>query len=95
MITINDNFYQRLAKKLLEAVDDKEFFNGSVELDGEDFYATLKTTLVIYRRKIEQQQTIITPIEKIVPVWWELSLSTEQGEQMSDFSWWDLRDYLP
>ena len=48
MISINPEIYQTFASLLLDAVDNKEFFNGTVDLDTEEFYSTLTCTLLIY-----------------------------------------------
>lgn len=46
MISINPEIYQTFASLLLDAVDNKEFFNGTVDLDTEEFYSTLTCTLL-------------------------------------------------
>jgi len=55
MFSIAPEIYQQVASALLEAIGDKEFFNGSVELDTDEFRSTLRTTLIIYRDKCTER----------------------------------------
>lgn len=88
MIAINPQTYQTLATLLLETVADKEFFNGSIDLDTEEFYSTLTCTLLIYPHPEPGLQ------DQIVPVWWEFHLRQPEGEVLTDFSWNELAKYL-
>lgn len=94
MTTITPTTYQQVAKLLLKAIDDRAFFNGTIEYDTEEFYSSFRATLIIYREKIEQQSVITEIITDIVPVWWEFSLHSERGDEMTDFSWRELAQYL-
>ncbi|GHU99199.1 hypothetical protein FACS1894159_02840 [Bacteroidia bacterium] len=93
MLSVSPEIYRAVADRLLRAIADKEFFNGSIEYDTEEFYSSLRTTLIIYRDKSSLHGGG-EPISDIVPVWWEFSLSQPQGEVDTDFSWRELKEYL-
>ena len=92
MVEIDSITYQNIAASLLEAIAGKDFFNGSVEYDTDEFYSSLKATLIVYRRKGENGEG--GRIEDIVPVWWEYIMHTARGEVDTCFSWKELRNYL-
>ena len=41
MISIDDQTYQAIAAQLRDELTGKEFFNGQLEYDTEEFYSTL------------------------------------------------------
>lgn len=88
MISINPEIYQTFASLLLDAVDNKEFFNGTVDFDTEEFYSTLTCTLLIYPNPEPGLQ------DHIVPIWWEFHLWQPEGEVLTDFDWNELAKYL-
>ncbi len=51
-------------------------------------------TLVIYRRTETLPEGIRRPISNVVPVWWELTTTTEGGNVPNDFSFGELKPYL-
>lgn len=75
------NFYW---KKIRE----KDFFNGTVEYDTDEFYSSLTCTLIICRAP----ETGI--ILSVLPVWWNYDIALIDGEQQSDFSWNTLNRFL-
>lgn len=94
MTTITPIIYRQVAELLFKAIDDRAFFNGTIEYDTDEFYSSFRATLIIYRQKIEQQSVITNIITDIVPVWWEFSLHSHRGEELTDFSWRELAQYL-
>lgn len=87
MIAINETTYSKLAKLLLERIEDENFFNGTVEYDTDEFYSALKCTLIICRNEDDK-------IMSVLPVWWEYVMNLEDGEQWNDFSWRDFDKHL-
>ena len=49
MITITKQIYEEIAELLLEKIREKDFFNGTVEYDTDEFYSSLTCTLIICR----------------------------------------------
>lgn len=100
MVSFNESMYKNLAQMLISAIGNGEFFNGSVEMDFEDFHSTLKTTLIIYREKECPDRSEVSSgpsdgrITDVIPVWWELSTTSVSGIINNDFSWRELRKYL-
>lgn len=47
MISIDDQTYQAIAAQLRDELTGKEFFNGQLEYDTEEFYSTLTCTLIL------------------------------------------------
>jgi len=92
MLSIDPPTYRAVAASVMQAIADKDFFNGSVEYDTDEFYSTLRMTLIVYRDR--EAPGCGGAIRNIVPVWWEFSLSQSGGEVDTDFSWRELREYL-
>jgi len=102
MLSIDPKTYRAIAASVAHAIADKKFFNGSVEYDTDEFYSTLRMTLIIYRDSDGRtcasadraDRACGHAIRNIIPVWWEFSLSQPGGEVDTDFSWRELVEYL-
>ena len=97
MININESIYQALAQQLLKEIGSGNYFNGRIEYDTEEFYATLRTTLIVYREPLDDPADTsrsATRITEIVPVWWEFDTVQAVGSVPNDFSWREFREYL-
>lgn len=94
MIEISTENYSALAARLKEAIGDQDYFNGSVELESEEFSARLVATLVIYRRTETVPEGVRRTVSNIVPVWWELATTDAEGDVPNDFSFGELKPYL-
>ncbi|MCL2560739.1 MAG: hypothetical protein FWE10_00235 [Rikenellaceae bacterium] len=93
----NDNDYRNIADRLLEAIGDSEFFNGTVEYETPEYDAQLRVTLIIYREPLFDPADPVHRAERIsaiVPVWWEYRLYDHFGEQPNDFSWREFKKHL-
>ena len=94
MIEICNETYRELAKRLRDAIGMADYFNGSVELENEEWSARLVVTLIIYRRTETVPEGIRKPISDTVPVWWELT-TTQNGQPVTnDFSFSELKPFL-
>ena len=98
MITVNEAIYRNIADLLLKSIEEKDFFNGTIEYDTEEFYSTLCCTLIVYREKAEKDSSAADetprPIRSIQPVWWEYHLYQQESERPNDFSWREFYPYL-
>lgn len=95
MIEISKNNYLALASILKEAIGGSDYFNGSVECETPEARLRLVATLIIYRRKETLPEgTVRRPVANIVPVWWELVSTCEEGVVANDFSFAELKPYL-
>lgn len=94
MMEISENIYSEISNRLLTAIEDTSFFNGTVEFSNEELYATLKCTLIIYRTRVEDPTGDFIAIRDIVPVWWEFEVAQERGTVLNDFSWREFRQYI-
>lgn len=94
MVTINEKIYTEMASKLLHAINETNFFSGTIEFDNEELYATLRCTLIVYRETIEDLTGNFSRIKDIVPVWWEMDTVQECGVVANDLEWRELKEYL-
>lgn len=76
---VTPEMYERLALKLMEAIEGKSFFNGRIEYDTDDFYSDLDCIMEIHKRKNGNLD--------IVAFKSEYHLSIAEGEMASDFKW--------
>lgn len=72
---------------MLTRIGCENFFNGTVEYDTDEFYSSLKCTLIICRGDDNK-------IISVLPVWWEYVMNFEDGEQWNDFSWREFDRFL-
>lgn len=94
MTEITQDIYSVLAERLLEKIGRANFFNGSVAAETEDGEFRLTATLIVYRENERAPDGDGETISGIVPVWWELSSRSEEGETRNDFSWNEIIKYL-
>lgn len=94
MIEISDGLYRLLAQRLMEQLSQTTYFNGSIEVDTDELYTTLRATLIVYRRAYEEPTGMIEKITDIVPVWWEYVTTDVHGEQTNDFSWCEFIEHM-
>lgn len=92
MIEFDSQNYRALADLLMKAIDQKDYFNGSVEYDTDEFYSTLTTTMIIYRNPEDAPQG--GRIADIVPIWWQFDIRQQHGAAENDFSWRELKKHL-
>ena len=95
MVTISPDIYREVAKELMRQVETLNFFNGTIEHDTEEYYSSLRCTLIISREKEKRIDGEGERITDIIPIWWEFSIYFSDGEAYNDFSWTELREYLP
>lgn len=94
MIEIGDDTYGKVAASLLEALGDGYYYNGSMDVDGVDFYSTFTATLIVYREpeRLPEGRTVQV-VSDVVPVWWEFATVVPgKGEVLNDFSFGRLKD---
>lgn len=94
MYTISSQLYDCTARNLLEAVDGRNYFSGSVDFNFGDIECRLTASLIIYRSKRSLPEGDVDVISDIVPVWWEFHTSNAEDEMLNDFSFGDLKRYL-
>ncbi len=92
MISISAETYAGIASRLLQVIEETDFFNGRIDCDGPQGYATLTCTLIVYRHPGPGPQ--VRTIEKIVPVWWDFSLFADGEIRATDFGWSGIVPYL-
>ncbi len=88
MIEINETIYKQIAALLLAEIGEKDYFNGTIEYDTEEFYSSLTCTLIICRDPESSE------ILSILPIWWDYDIALCDGVQLNDFSWTELDRYL-
>lgn len=85
-VEITPALYALAVEKLAEAIDDKQWFSGTVSIPHPEMECTLQTAVIVYR-----DGTSPADITDIVPVWWEFSTKIEGEECLNDFSFRYLR----
>lgn len=88
MIALNETSYKAIAEILLAKIEGQNLFNGVVEYDTEEFYSTLKCTLIICRDATTER------VLSILPVWWEYNIYMSDGEHLNDFCWAEFDQFL-
>lgn len=89
--SISTQLYREVADRLLEAIGDRHYFSGAVELtsaDGVD--CRLVTSCVVYRQRVSLPDGEGCAISSVIPVWWEFETACPAGRLDNDFSFRDL-----
>lgn len=95
MVSITPEIYREVASGLMRSIEASDFFNGTIEHDTQEYYSSLTCTLIISRERNKRIDGTGERITDIIPVWWEFSIYFPDGEALNDFSWSELREYLP
>lgn len=95
-VEIDRQTYMAVASKLVEAVGESGFFSGSVSVDTPEFYSTLTVSVIVYSEAVGTPEGVCERISDMVPVWWEFTtVLPEAGEILNDFSFGELRRFIP
>lgn len=89
--SVSTQLYREVADKLLEAIGDRHFFSGVVELTSADGVACrLVTSCVVYRTSSQMPEGEGSRIRSVIPVWWEFYTASPAGVLDNDFSFREL-----
>lgn len=89
MIIISENIYHEIAKALVDRIGDKDFFNGTVEYDAQEYYSALICTVIVCRDPDDSEKIL-----SLLPVWWDYRLNMASGEEATDFCWTELDRHI-
>ena len=95
MLIITDDIYRALALQLIQAIEQKYYFSGSIEYDTQEMYSTLVTSVIIDKKSIVFPEGSHDVIVDVVPVWWEFKTFQRDGEVHNSFSWREFVEFLP
>lgn len=85
-VEITPALYASVVRHLAEAIDDKQWFSGTISIPHPEMECSLTSALIVYRNG-----TSPADITDIVPVWWEFSTKIDGVECLNDFSFRYLR----
>ncbi len=89
--SVSTQLYRKVADRLLEAIADKGFFSGAVELSSDDgVVCRLVTSCVVWRTDSEMPEGEGSRVRSVVPVWWEFHTASPAGVLDNDFSFQEL-----
>ena len=96
MYETTTKIYFKIAEDLLERIGTGDFFAGTVMVYDEDecVECRLICTLVVHRAERVNRRWGIRPIERVLPVWWEMRSYRDGVEVDNDFSFSEL-DLVP
>lgn len=89
--SVSTQLYREVADRLMEAIGDKGYFSGAVELNSEDAVACrLVTSCVVWRTSSGMPEGEGSRVRSVVPVWWEFHTACAAGVLDNDFSFGEL-----
>ncbi len=94
---MENTYYNKLAHRLIELIGERHYFNGTAEIETEEFCGILTATLIIYRNPLLDPADIsgtATHITDIIPVWWKFDTYGPGGPCPNDFSWSEFHPFL-
>lgn len=97
MLHITDTHYRALAEKLLDAISNADFYNGTVYAEHDEYSVSFRATLIIKRTPMLDPSDHTGNAKKIVdiiPIWWEYHLCDAVGERLTDFDWHEMNNFL-
>lgn len=92
--SVSSQLYEEVQERLLDAIDYRQYFSGSIEFDFEGLVCRLTLSCFVRHRSEEQVEGTFTYIDDLIPVWWEFHTCDDEGEMLNDFSFEELRARL-
>lgn len=92
MYETTTEIYFKIAEDLLARIGSGDFFAGTVTVYDEDEGVEwrLTCTVVVHRAERVNRRWGIRPIERVLPVWWEMRSYRDGVEADNDFSFGEL-----
>ncbi len=85
MLSINPTIYEQIATLLLNEIDNRVYFSGVVSHHTDEVDYRFFSTLIINYRSERYPEGEHCEIADIVPVWWQMQSTTDEGECLNDF----------
>ncbi len=93
-MTIKPTLYERLQALLMDKIDGREYFSGSIHLEDEEADYSFTSSLIILYDDVHYPEGVAIEIKQITPVWWEFHSVTDDGEVLNDFDFNILRSNI-
>lgn len=85
--SVSSQLYAEVADRLLEAIADKSFFSGTIEVESPDgVVCRLVTSCVVYRQRLVVPEGEGSAIRSVIPIWWKFHTESKAGRLDNDFS---------
>lgn len=94
MYQITQTIYEKLTEKLLNILTPTTIFSNQIEIVEDDVIIQFTATIVPYYREEILPEGEISILYDIVPVWWELQTTTNNGVVINDFDFKTLKYIL-
>ena len=94
MYDILPELYQMVLSKILDSIDGKGYYSGSLEFSYEGVECTMILSAVIYYRKERFPEGEFEFVADMVPVWWEFHTYADGEEVLNNFSFNEMREYI-
>ncbi len=88
---VSPELYEEVKVKLIEAIDDRDYFSGRIAFNFEGWECRLICSCFVHRTREVLPEGVAHPICDLVPVWWEFHTADCEVEQLNDFSFSELR----
>ncbi len=85
MFTINPIIYEQIATLLLDEIDNREYYTGNVSHLTPDVDYSLRSTLILHYHPVQYPEALRIEVADIIPIWWEMTTTTDDGEVSNDF----------
>ncbi len=94
MYKIPSQIYEKTAQKLCDAIGSDNYFAGTLEFACEDVECRMLLTVMVYHRKADESEGGHKMIDDIVPIWWEFHTLIDGVEQINDFDFKLLKEFV-
>ncbi len=91
---VSTQLYVEVATRLQEAIDDENYFSGTLQFRFGEVECRLLTSVIVYRKPLRRPEGEFDAISDLIPVWWEFHTVGDQGELLNDFDFSQLLFYL-
>lgn len=94
MYSVSSELYQEVARHLADAIGAKNYFSGTLAFPFGALDCRLTASVIVYRERMQQPDGELDRIAELVPVWWEFHTFGDEGEELNDFAFGELKRCL-
>ena len=95
MYNVLPELYREVATEIIERVGHRGYYSGTFDMAWGSVECHVVLSAVIYRSEEQYPEGVVSRVSDVVPVWWEFHTFRGGEEIINNFSFNEMREYLP
>lgn len=95
MYDILPELYREVATQIIERTCNRDYYSGTFDFEWEDVECHMVLSAVVYYKEVCYPEGLFDVVSDLSPVWWEFHTYRDGEEILNNFSFNEMREYLP